>query len=257
MDANIVKLPVMETVRRSFMYVIKNFRAFLQIISIFSLIVVYELATGFPSLCSVSDSYCQYSGFSTLSTVLFYLASIILAVSLTRNIILKQEYKWFHLYVGKRDVIYMLYNLLIAVMIIIPTILMTIIAQTNKVSSQWLAITMNVIIVLTPLILSMICLKLYLVFPATAIDDKDMTLAKSFAVTKGNIFRIFIGQCLLFVPTLVLLSALYYSYRAADWGFIGNMFFVAFALFVSLLYTAFKSSYYSHMYQYFLYFNKK
>lgn len=61
--------------------------------------------------------------------------------------------------------------------------------------------------ILVPLVLLAclyMALRLQLAFPATAIDDRAMTLARSWALTRGNGWRLFLGFLIITTPVAVI-----------------------------------------------------
>ena len=259
MNNNPIQLPLFETVSRSFMYIIKNFSTFGKICSVFVVLWVAEMLCGLPALCSVNESYCIQSNTSNILLSLIYLSSAIVAVNTIRSIILKQEFKWFHLPVGTYTLRYIGYTILLSLMIILPTALILMISNTsaNTQISSGTATFLSVTTFATFLGMILFCLRLYLVYAGSAIGDKEMTLGKSYNLTSGNMLKILGGQILIEVPTFAIVAILTIIYNLTEWGFIGNSIFVLLGLLCSYFNTALKASYHSHLYQYFVYFSKK
>lgn len=251
----IVKLPLMETVVRSFMSVIKNISTFAKICSIFVLLWIAEIMAGLPALCSANESYCRFDTASHILMLLMYLSSAVVSVNTIRGIILKQDFKWFHLPVGKYTVSYIGYTLLIAAMIIIPSALILMISGAGEYAgiSKQTAAFLNAAFIATFIGLSIFCFRLYLVFAASAIGDKEMTLAKSYALTRGNMLKIFFGQMILVIPTILIVVATLSIYRITEWSIVGNSIFVLIGMCCSYFDAAVKASYHSHLYQFFIY----
>lgn len=253
-----VKLPLIETIVRSFMYVIKNLSVLAKICSVFLLLWIAEILAGLPALCSADESYCRFDAVSRILMLLMYLSSAIVSVNTIRGIILKQEFKWFHLPAGRYTVSYIGYTLLIATMIIIPSALILMITGAGQyagISGQTAAF-LHAAFLATFIGLSIFCFRLYLVFAASAIGDKEMTLSKSYALTKGNMLKIFLGQMLLVIPTILIVIIVLNIYQMTEWGLVGNSVFVLLGMICSYFDAAVKASYHSHLYQFFIYCSK-
>ena len=256
---NTINLPVFETVIRSFMYIIKNFSTFAKICSIFSLFIIAEVVLDFPSLCYVNSGYCREDLSANILTLMISVSGAIIAVEIIRNIILRQEYKWFSISFGIPHLKYIGYSLLITAMIAIPSILILIISSASSYTnvSSYVSVFLNAAFIATLIGLSVFCFRLYLVYAGAATGDAEMTLYKSYALTTGNMFRILAGQALIAIPTAILILIIIGIYQVTEWGFIGNCVFVFLGIFCSYFDIALKASYHSHIYQYFVYCSKK
>ena len=256
---NNINLPMFETVYRSFTCVLKNFKPFLKICSFFIILWFIELATNLPSLCSADEAYCRTDKIGNLMTVIHYLAATIVSVSVIRFIILKEKTSWFHVRFGKNNIKFIAYNLLIALMIIIPSALMIMIGGAAKYSGSSPVTTklFASLGILTFIGLCVYCFRLCLVYAGSAINDKSMTLSKSHTLTNGNVLKIFFGQILLVIPTIIIVTIVYKVYTLTEWNYVGKSIFVLAGILLSFFDSAVKASYYSHMYQYFIYFSNK
>lgn len=256
---NNINLPMFETVYRSFTCVLKNFKPFLKICSFFIVLWFIELATNLPSLCSADEAYCRTDSIGKIMTFIHYLAATIVSVSVIRFIILKENTSWFHVRFGKNNIKFIAYNILIALMIIIPSALMIMIGGAAKYSGSSLIATkfFASLGILTFIGLCIYCFRLCLVYAGSAIYDKSMTLSKSHTLTSGNMFKIFFGQVLLVIPTIILVTIVYKVYTLTEWNYTGKSIFVLIGILLSFFDSAVKASYYSHMYQYFIYFSNK
>ncbi len=85
----IVKLPFLETIRRSFLFVMVNFKDFAKISLPAFAVMIYEMSTNFQAICSIQPSGCEDSLRNKCSLILLGLVSIALAVVYCRRIILK------------------------------------------------------------------------------------------------------------------------------------------------------------------------
>lgn len=252
-----INLPLLETVRHSFVYVLKNIKTFFKIISVFSILWLAEIADGLPFLCSANEAYCRDDSASNLLGVLLYVAATIVSVNIIRHIILKEETKWFHLRFGTNNLKFIGYNLLIAAMIIVPTALILMIAEVSAASNASASVKTfsSVLGLLTMLGLGIFCCRLVLVYGGASINDKEMTLGKSYNLTRGNTLKIFLGQILLSLPVVFVVFLIFSFYKTTTWGIIGDSVFVLLGITCSFFDSAIKASYYCHLYQYFLYRN--
>ncbi len=253
-----INLPLEETVRRSFLYAVKNTKLFLKISSIFIVLWGAEILDGLPFLCSIEESYCRDDFSSNMIGILLYLASTIISVSTIRHIILKEETQWFHLHFGKNNIRFIGYNLLIAAMIIVPTALFIMIGEisaTTNASAPMKAFT-HILGLLTMIGLGIFCCRLVLIYGGSAINDEEMTLGKSYNLTRGNTLKICFGQVLLSLPMIIAAFLIFSFYKTMSWGIIGNSIFVFLGILCSFFDSAIKASYYCHLYQYFLYSTK-
>lgn len=256
---NKINLPLLETVYRSFFFVLHNINATAKICSVFLILWLIEIATNLPSLCSADDTFCRTDITSNIVAVLQYLAATIASVSMIRYIVLKEETKWFHMRFGINNIKFIGYNILIALMIIIPSALMIMIGGATQYAGSSVFITklLTSIGIATFIGLCVYCFRLYLVFAGAALNDKNMSLSKSYALTSGNMLKIFMGQIILVIPTIILATIIYKIYNLFEWGYVGKSVFVLLGMALSFFDSVIKASYYSHMYQYFVYFDNK
>lgn len=255
MDQNkIISLPFWETVKRSFLYPLVNIGVVMKIIGIWFLLLIYEVANGYPTICKLTGEGCN--GISqNIAMLLLSFASISIAVAFSRNVILKTQYDKLTFSFGKKEWRYLGYNLLIILIVAVPSLLFVILAS-YLASIVNLDITNYVFII--PLAVTIVCSRFYLVLPATAVGNKTMDLKTSFAMTKGNANKIFWGQILLMLPiaiTLLVISAIFAAIGSDS--FIIKFIFVTLVMFLSFFDTCVKAGFYSHIYQYFLFFQDK
>ena len=118
-----IKLPFWECLRRSFFYTFVNFDAFVKIASVWFLILLYEIFTGFPSLCGLKDGGCPGATFQNISVVMVSLASVAVAVAFSRLVILREHVRPFAFSFGRRELKYLAYSLLLFLLIIVPAVM--------------------------------------------------------------------------------------------------------------------------------------
>lgn len=247
----LIKLPFWETCRRSFLYVILNLPALFKISAIWFSLLIYDIITGYPNICTINTDVCVSGWEQNVSSLLVAFAAVSIIVSFSRFIILKEPAdKLRMISFGRREVIYILYVMLLIAALMIP---MLIVSLTMTFSTLTYYLFM-----LTPLVLAILYARFYLIFPAVTVDNKEITLKKSFELTCGNANRIFWGQALMTVPVfaaLILISVLYNIINVDN--DIVKFIFVTLILSVSFIDAALKASFFAHAYQYFLYFDKK
>lgn len=258
-SSNIIQLPFWETVRRSFLYVVENLDVYLKVTSIWFALLIYEMFNGFPSICNISSNGADcYSDWShKVSIILISLASIAVVIAFCRHIILKLPVKYFMFSFGRRELKYLLFNIVFIGVITLCSILsifvIAYLGQILHLPESFFNFT-----ILIPLALTIYACRFFLVFPGIAVDDKEMTVKESYRITLGNANRIFWGQFLMMIPAAILiyLVALLYNAIGSDNYFI-KFIFAVLILVLSFLDSCFKASFFSHIYQYFTYFQKK
>lgn len=253
----IIKLPFWETLRRSFLYAFVNLDAFIRIASFWFLILIYEVLTGYPSLCSLEDGTCSDDWRQNVSVIALSLASIAISVAYCRHVISRRNYKYFSFSFGRRELKYLGYSLLLILIIGIPSVIITFVLAYTF-SALGLPQSFLKIMIFIPFIVAVICSRFFIILPAIAVGNRKLTLKKAFALTKGNANKIFWGQVLMMIPVvlgLIILSVLY-GYFGTENGLL-NFVFVTILMGLSFFDTCLKCSFYSHVYQYFMYFYNK
>lgn len=251
----VISLPFGETVRRSYAYAVVNLKTFLKLAAIWlPLLTVYEILNGFPALCSKDDGTCSGSG---LSSLLLSLAFILISVAYIRSLITHRQPKWFSVSFGRPELKYIGYALLIILVILIPSVVLMY-AYGVIVSVLRLPQALSLLMLVFPLVVAVYCSRLYLVLPAVAVENKEITLQKAWDITRGNANKIFWGLFLMSLPIvigLVVLSVVN-SFIAPESLALRS--FVAFFWVALTLYdAALKGSFYGHIYQYFMYYYER
>ena len=254
-----ITLPLMETIKRSFLYVIKNAKDICKICSVFISLWILNIICGQPMLCNATDKECLTKLLPFSFALLLYLSCVIITVNLIRKIVLKQSYKWFHLYLGKCHFRYIVYNIIIALMVIIPSALILMIVKTTEAQnlSSLTVAFLGTAFISTLVGLSIFCCRLYLIYGGAAVNDTEMTLAKSYMLTEGNMLKICIGQIILTLPTVILTylaSSLYFAFPPT---LITQNLFSLCLIFCYFFEASIKGAYYGHLYQYFTYMHKQ
>lgn len=119
-----IRLPFWETVRRSFMYVLTNLDVYLKVTALWFAIILYEMFTDFPSICNLSAEGCTGGWMQNVSILLLMLASIAIVIAFCRVIVLKVPSSYFSWAFGKREIVYLLYNILLIAIITLPSIVL-------------------------------------------------------------------------------------------------------------------------------------
>jgi len=251
-----VKLPFFETIRRSFLYVMVNFKDFAKLTLPAFAVMIYEMSTDFQAICSIRPAGCEDSLRNKCSLILLGLVSIALAVVYCRRIILKDVGNFWTPASLRRIVSYLLYNIFLLFMIAFPSYLL-IILLSLLLSSVALPESFAYVLVLIPVGITMLLSRFFLVFPAVTVDDTKVKLKESFFMTKGNINRIFWGQIVMMLPGMVLLVVLSSVYNIIGSStYLTNVIFTLLFVALSFFDTCLKSSFYAHIYQYFTFYYK-
>lgn len=256
-NSKIIKLPFWETIRRSFLYVLTNLNVYLKVSALGFAILIYEVFTGFPSICNIRAEGCIGGWQQNVSIILLSLVSIAIIIAFCRVIILKTSTNYFTLAFGKREILYLLYSLLMVALITAPSIVLVFV-YAYIVQLVHLPEFMFNLSILIPFLLTIYFSRMFLVFPAVAVDNYKLGIKDSFKLTIGNANKIFWGQFLMMIPAallLVLVSLLYKLFGVSN--YVVDFIFVALILALSFLDSCFKASFYAHIYQYFIYFQEQ
>ncbi len=252
-----IRLPFWETVRRSFMYVLTNLDVYLKVTALWFAIILYEMFTDFPSICNLSAEGCTGGWMQNVSILLLMLASIAIVIAFCRVIVLKVPSSYFSWAFGKREIVYLLYNILLIAIITLPSIVLIFswayFGRMLGMSEGFYNVSLII-----PLLLAIYFSRLFLVFPAIAVDDRKMTLKASFKLAEGNANKIFWGQILMTLPVVLLMALLSIIFKliGSD-GYVVRFVFVLLVFALSFLDSCFKASFFAHIYQYFTFYRDK
>ena len=262
-NQKMINLPFVETVSRSFMYTLCNWELFLKTVSPGLVVVVLEMFSGFPILCSLSNTACAdpNSLMARLSALLVLLISVAVIINYCRAIILKAPVDFLSCVFVRRVLFYILATLLLALAIILPFILLAVFygvilemignnIEPGAVSYLVLGIALIALCVfLAPV---------FLVFAAITVDDRTMTVKEAFRLSRGNYNKIFWGQAVLMIPgaVAVFLLSLIYQAMAVE-SYAVKFIFMVMVLGLSFLDSCFKASFFAHIYQYFTFYKDK
>ena len=254
-NSEIVSLPFIETIRRSFLYTVFNWELLAKIMIVGLISLVPEFINGFPSLCSLSAEGCQGSSQQTLFNFLLLVASVAALVNYSRSIILKTPVDFVSWGFWRRSIKYIFASIGLTFVIITPFLLLAgIYAAVFSAESEALIY----LLLIVPLIAWMVWLSpVFLYFAGITVDDKKMTIKEAFRLCKGNRNKIFWGQSLMMLPCAigVLVLTLVYQIFTPE-IYISKMIYAILLVTVSFLDTCFKASFFAHIYQFFTFYNK-
>lgn len=254
----IISLPFSETIRRSLTYVFTNMDIVLKVSAIWFVILIYEAAAGFPSLCNINNTCSNNNIAQNISVILLSLTSIAVSIAFIRVIILKTPTNYFTFSFGLREIKYFLYSILLVLIYGASSFFLI---YSLSYLGQKLAFPewyFNLMLIV-PLLIIIYCSRFYLVFPAVAVDDKKMGMLDSFRLTLGNANKIFWGMVFMMLPIALSLIVLAYVFKliGGEQYWVVKLIFVAIVMFLSFLDACLKGAYYAHLYQYFVFYKDK
>ncbi len=257
-----LKFPMWECVKRSMSYALRNIKPISKLFAIwFFVLVVIELLAGFPSMCNENSALCEINpNWAIFVSILSYTAAIACAVMLHRYIILEEReispYRF-----KLRELKYFFYTLGYILIVSVPLIILATITYMLgiNITSPSYSIVLLVIAVILSLYWIIKSTRFSLAVTSSAVDNqKNIGFKKSWAITKGNAFKIVIGHFLIMLPVTVLAFVVFILLSPLTSG---NSFwaltlvtFVVYA--ITLLNLVIKISYTSHVYKFFEYHSK-
>ncbi len=144
---------------------------------------------------------------SSASVIIWIVASIAFAVDWQKKILLESTPGKLHF--GAVEWRYLGFYILFILALTLPTYLLSVLS--NKVtdgSTPSEMATVTVVIVLFFFAMAVLLYRFVLIFPATAIKNKEMTLKLSWQATRQHGIQIFIGILLCLVPLNIVISVL-------------------------------------------------
>lgn len=254
-----IKLPFGEAVKRSFNFAFNHIDTFFKISLLWGLIIAgTDAFEGFPSLCMAGDENCIAQRGGNLYILIMFFAGISISVSYIVYVIERTKFcRYFNLFWAKKNFKYIwaMIKLLFAGVLIAVLIglLLGIIframgaGDVRKVSFLFSMISFFFI--------GMFLTRYMLVFPAIALENKEINFETSYKLTKGNINAIFWGTIVISLPMTfagVIITSLYFALSTENW--IINFVFSFVLIMINLFNEAIKASFFAHVYQYFIYF---
>lgn len=253
-----IKLPFWETIFRSFMHPFLNFSLFIKLSAVWMVFLAYEIFMGFPSLCSLYSDNCGETWSERISVILTALASLSITVSYCRAVILKENFNNFHFSFGKRELLFLGYNILFAFVLFIPMLLVLLaIVFIGKILGFPPAISI-ILIAGALLIITTYLIGLSLVFPAISVDNKEIRFKEAWEITKGNGSRILWSQVVLFIPYVLFIFIIGILFRMIGVeSLVIKIIYAAVLMALTYFGACLRASYYAHIYQYFIFYKKK
>ncbi len=251
-----IKIPFIESLKRSIIYMLTNMDLFIKITSAWFLLLIVEALCGFPFLNSSTLDAQGDSLSSFVSATIIALAGVIVSVNYYRAIILREKKKYFTISFGKRELLYILYSILYVTIIAVPTLLLIFVCVFIIKLFALPAVVVHYLTLL-PIIVGIIASRTVLVFPAISIDNKDLRMLASFKILKGNALKMFFGPFLFALPITLLLILISNIKQSVGDNFIYSLMLSAVALFATLFDTAIKATFFAHIYQYTMHFLKE
>lgn len=213
-------LPVFETVGQSFGYSFKNIGLMIKL-SWLWVILLLVLAAAFLALfgdaAQVEGQAVPDGGAMAAFTVLmvvYFIAIYSIAVGWHRALLLGEQPGWINFRVGRRELGYLGYTLLVALLAAFPMLIgfLVVGALTSFSGDSRETLGLGLIAVGAAGVVVMLLLmgRLQLVLPGTAVGDRRVAIRQSFDLTRGNSWRILGGFLLIALVQVIpnVLSAL-------------------------------------------------
>lgn len=254
-----IKLPFGEAIKRSFNFTFNHIDSFFKISLLWGLIITgMDAFEGFSSLCMAGDESCAAQQGLNLYMIMMFFAGISISISYIIYVIERTEYKrLFNLRLGKKDFKYMwaMIKLIFAGVLIsvLVGLLFGIIGRAMGLGTvRQISFVFSMI---SFFFVGMFLSRYALVFPAIALENKEINFEMSYTLTKGNINAIFWGAIVISLPMMlanIIITSLYFAIGGDN--IIINFLFSFALIMASLFNEALKASFFAHVYQYFIYF---
>ena len=254
-----INIPILEAVKRSFYFVFNRALDCFKAASFWYILIIAEVLLGYPT---VNGGVSEGQNLIVLaSSVLVSLASAGIATEICRNIISKDnDFSFFKPVFTSRSLRYWLYNILIIFTIFIPFVIVMYLSY-FLVKQGLLSSGLFVLLQLVVLCAVSICAcRLYLMLPAQAINDTEMSLQKSWHLTRGCGLKIFGGLILVAIPGValsIILGQIASAIPSFSDSHVLQIIFTFLAMSVSFFDACLKASFLSHLYQYYMYYADK
>lgn len=256
-----INLPFWESLKRTYLYTFVNFDKVIKVSVLWmAVMLIADFAMGFPSQCTAGQECKGWQ--ANLSMLLAVFSAVGISVAFTRTIVLKEYHSRPYLSFGKREAKYLAYNVLILVAIILASVLLlsgiTVLLRLLGLVAADGSLTLPplyFLYLLIPLLIAGYLSRLYLVLPATAVDNAEINFSKAFEITGGNAVKIFVGLFLASFPVIVILymvTLLSQTMQLESWP--AKLVVSVLIVFFTALNAILKASFLAHAYQYFLYF---
>ena len=250
-----INLPFGEAISRSFRFVFDKLDVLLKLSVVWGIIIfVADILSGFPSLCQLNAENCN-KGQSVFYYVALYLSSVSIIIAYIRYVINREDKTilgFFHF--GKRELLYIWTSIKLGGAVIFFAFIFSLLYR----FAGFPRTTSILLLLVTLFVICVVFSRYILIFPAVAMDDKEIGFETSFIITKGNCNKIFWGIFLIALPVFFanfFIAHIYISMASSDFGI--NILFSLLVLVQNILDIALKGSFLAHIYQYFAYFYHK
>lgn len=251
-----VKLPLIETVTRSFKYFFENFSLYARLATLGFVVVLFDMFTNFPTLCAMRGIDCAQTWQQSASTFLLMLISVAAIILYCRNVVYKTTAMGWGSFL-RSMALYILFSIFMVLLIAVPSIILMILYGMIF-PNAGNHVILDKLILFIPLLIAIAAAPVFLIFPAIAVKDKTFSLKKVFQLAKGNSNRIFWGQFLMMVPCGIIILLLNWLYKVIGVdNYLLNEAFIIVVIAVSLADSCLKASFYAHIYQFFKYQEQK
>lgn len=255
-----IKLPFIETIKRSFNYVLSDPKLLLCSISIGLVAFIYEVFSGFPLLCSLGVQNCNADTSQSVSNLIIVLVSVAIIINYCRGIILKTSCDFRSLSFVRRIALYILtaIGLYFAILLLGGTASAIISSVFYLFGYSAVSEIFGLIFLIMMMASAIILAPIYILFAAIAVDDRGLNLKEAFKITKGNNNKIFWGQIVMMLPcgSLMILLSVLSAYTGAE-SYMAKLLYCITLLLISFVDSCFKASFFAHIYQYFTFYHNK
>lgn len=255
MSSDIIQLPVIETIKRSFAYVGHHPKIALPALVLALVLIITQIIIRLSPDCSTNLSACSESWQIWFLSLLFSLTNMAIIINYCRKVC-GRDADFSSLKFAKRIVIYVGAMLLLS---IIAVLFLAIVIGVASIFTQDTLI-IQAILYVSAITIGVLAAPLLLCFPSIAMDDYEfLSIQRLFRVAKGNHNAIFWGlmaiSLIVFSPLLILVisAALIFGLE----GLRDNLWLLTASMVFQLVYSSLKGTYYAHLYQFFKYVEKK
>jgi len=247
-------MPLKETLKRTFSYVWNDKSKLLNVAIITVVLSLIMLALQYVNLCS-TPAYNE-KWHDGLMTVIFNLINISIIICYCRQILQKDKLSLKSKAFIKSVVFYVLTVFALSIVVMVPILMVAVLlgllgVDLGVASVILIGVLLAVLIYTAPLLL---------VFPAIAVEDKTfLSIKKLFSLTSGSYNKMFWGLFLSTLPVGILMGiiAIVYMQIFGVDSLQDSVFIQICGIVAQLINSYIKGSYYSHIYQYFKFVDKK
>ena len=241
--SNLVDFPLIESVKRTYLYMFANAKKAIAICSFWYVLTV-----------CICLSMAGFSGGIAVSILVDIISSAAISVSFVRLIILNEENKPFQKTFGKREMKYMLYELLLTFMILLAVSVILVSLSPSDNAGIGSSPSSMLAFAITALAATAYLSRSFLLLPAIAVENKELKFSDAFKMSKGNTSKFFAGMLLACIPAFILLNILAEIIRQLNLNIGLLLVMILIIRAVMMFYSLIKACYLAHAYQYFVYF---